>query len=179
MCESFEITFTIVEVMNKDLGNFYDPKLYERLGCTLQAYGANFKPDVFLNEAKFPEERILLKGAAGLPDKLRTKVNEAKLPYENAFDIFDTPFLLIKVSDAAILSLQIEEAASFLKDYLGDLKKLQNYPNVENVLIQFIITEDEAAYASQNLPAAFSDLYSESGIQGILFRTLQNKKPEN
>lgn len=160
--------------MRENLHNLYNPKVYETLGCLLQAYGTNFEPDVFLSESNFSQHEIQFRGTLGLPSKVRKKVEKEELPYLGAFDIFDTPFLLINMSEASKLSLQIEEATLFLKHHLDDLKKLQSYPNVENVLVQFIVKQDEPECNSENLPTDFSDLYSEIGIQGILFRTLNS-----
>jgi hypothetical protein len=147
--------------MRGNLHNLYNPKVYETVGCTLQAYGTNFEPDVFLSESNFSQDEIQFKG---------------ELLYPSALEIFDTPFLLISMSEASELPLQIKEATLFLKHHLDDLKKLQSYPNVENVLIQFMIEQDESVCNSQNFPAEFSDLCLEIGIQGVLFRTLNSHK---
>lgn len=161
-----------IHIMAENLHNFYNSKIYETLGCTLQAYGTNFEPDNFLKESNFNRDEIQFKGTLGLPIDVREKVEKGELPYLDAFDIFDTPFLLINISEASELLLQIEEATLFLKQHLNDLKKLPSYPNVESVLMQFIVKQDDSKYNTQNLPAEFSDLYSEIGIRGVLFRTL-------
>ncbi len=155
--------------MSKNVENLYNPNLYVAPGCTLQASGAKFEPDAFLSESNFAREEILAKGVIGLPDEVREKINKGELPYQGAFDIFDMPFLLISVSKAAELSLQIKEATFFLKRHLDDLKKLQGYPNIEGFLMQFVVGKYNSLSESQNLPDEFYDLYSESGIQGLLF----------
>lgn len=148
--------------------NLYNPKIYEAHGCTLQAYGRNFDPNSFLRESNFIQEEILAKGTIGLPNEVRKKINQGEFPYKDVFDIFDTPFLLISLSNESELFFQVEEATLFLKDHLDDLVKLRNYPNVENVLIRFTVKQHKSD-ESENLPEEFSRLYSKIGIQGLLF----------
>lgn len=156
-------------MMSKNLENLYNPEIYQTPGCTLQVYGASFQPDAFLSESNFTQREILAKGVIGLPDEAREKINKGELPYLSTFDIFDMPFLLISVSKAVELSLQIEEATLFLRQRLDDVKKLQRYPNIENILMQFVVGKYESLSESQNLPREFYDLYSKSGIRGLLF----------
>ena len=155
--------------MSKNVVNLYNLNIYETPGCTLQAHGVGFEPDVFLSETNFTRKEILAKGVIGLPDEVREKINKGKLPYPGAFDIFDMPFLLISVSKASELSLQIEEATLFLRRCLDDVKKLQGYAHIENILLQFVVGKYESLSESQNLSSEFYDLYSKSGIQGLLF----------
>lgn len=155
--------------MSKNLENLYNPKIYETPGCTLQASGAKFEPDAFLRESNFARHMILATGVIGLPAEVRKRIIKGELPYLGVFDIFDMPFLLISVSEAVELSLQIKEATLFLKTHLDDLKRLQRYPNTENVLMQFVVGKNESLSDSQNLPDEFTNIYSKSGIQGLLF----------
>lgn len=155
------------------LENLYNPDIYEAPGCTLQASGAKLEPEAFLRESNFPQRIIRAKGVIGLPEEVREKINKGELPYRGVFDIFDMPFILIRVSEQVELSLQLEEATLFLKRHLDDVKRLHGYPNVENILMQFLVEKSASPPDSQNLPDEFSNLYSESGIQGLMFGQLR------
>ena len=160
--------------MRENLENLYNPKLFydpksPPLGCMIQAYGVNFEPDAFLNESNFTIEEILAKGIIGFPDAIKKKIDEDKLSYPNALDIFDMPILLISVSKAIEPLTQIEEAIQFFKSHLHDLMKLSEYPDVENILMQFFVEKYECLSDSQNLPNEFYDLYSQCGIKGLIF----------
>lgn len=50
--------------MNNDKGweNFYNPQLFGKLGCTLQAYGALFEPDTFLSQSGISQEKVIFHG---------------------------------------------------------------------------------------------------------------------
>lgn len=146
---------------------FCNPKLFGKIGCTLQAYGGDFNPIKFLNESNLPEDKILGKGILGLPSEIREKVRKEER-CRDAFDIFDTPYLLISVSDKDELLLQIEDATFFLKHYLYDLKKLRFYPNVENLLIRFLVRQNKSVSDFQNFPTDFSNLISLIGIDDIV-----------
>jgi hypothetical protein len=145
---------------NKSWENFYNPQLFGRLGCTLQAYGANFEPNVFLDLTNIPKEKIIFKGTLGLPDEIRERVNNP-----DDITIFDTPYLVIKISDAADISLQIDEAMLFLKEYTPDLIKLRSYPNVESVLIKFSCN-GKASFSDFSIE--FNKLSSEIGLDNII-----------
>lgn len=112
----------------------------------------------------------MIKGKLGLPDEVREKIRKSEIVYQNAFDIFETPYLIINISAASELPIQIEAAAKFLKHHLHDLNKLRYYPNVENTLIQFLVEPNESKTDFQDFPDEFSNLYSSCGIQNILIR---------
>lgn len=154
--------------MGENSHNLYNPEIYEKPCCTLQAYGDDFDPDAFLTKSHFSQPEILFKGTIGLPDEARRRIEKAELPYSNAFDIFDTPFLLLLVSRAPDFSSQIDEATLFLKRYSDNLKILREFPNIEIMLMRFIV-KDETATNFQDFPSEFSDLVSIIGIDSILF----------
>ncbi|CAN5668554.1 hypothetical protein BH24ACI2_BH24ACI2_12710 [soil metagenome] len=165
---------------NPDL--FYDPK-NPKSECTLQVSGIGLDPDAFLAESNLSQEKEMIKGIIGLPDEIREKIQRKELPDEareriesgelskeeffKVFEIFETPFLLIRISKATEFDLQVEEAILFLRAYLEDLTKLCKYPNVENVLMRFS-TEDYDDSKHKNFPDEFNDLCFKIGIQGIL-----------
>ena len=79
---------------------------------------------------------------------------------------FYTPFLLIRVSKASQLSVQIAEARLFLERHMDELKKLRLYPDVESVLIRFSVEAHQSHF--EDLPTDSTTLAAEIGIEGIL-----------
>lgn len=165
---------------NPDL--FYNPD-NPKSECTLHVSGTNFDPEAFLVESNFSQEKETIKGIIGLPDEIREKIKRKELPddarekiesgelpiskeeFFKSFDIFETPFLVIRISKATNFAKQLEEATSFFETHLEDLIKLCKSPTVENVTMQFSAKD----YNNQDFPEEFSALCEEIGIQGIGF----------
>ena len=158
--------------MNEDLDNLYNPNLYQRPGCILQACGTNFEPELFLMKTTFGSELILFKGKLGLPVNLKDKMLEANPELE----IFETPFLLLEVSKAKVTEIQLNEAMSFLRQYQDEIQRLQSFPQVEFVSMEFLATQGEPLFNSRNMPYEFSELVFKSGIANISCGTAASVK---
>lgn len=156
--------------METDLGNWEKPDVYERLGCTLQISGIDFDPDAFLNEWNLIEDKILFKGAIGLPEQFRDKLKVVDLTgdFLDSLYIFNMSNLLIIVSEATNLASQIQEATLFLQTHFNDLKKITSYVGIDDVILKFLAERDETLSNFQDFPPDFTNLVSKTGIQGIM-----------
>lgn len=145
---------------------FIDPKT-GKTECTIQASGKFFDPEAFLGESSLSRTENLVTGRIGLPGEIRARIDRGELPYEGVFDIFDLPFLLIRISQAIEISLQFEDAILFLNNYFDDIKRLVNYSNVETVLMRFSIAGHDFA-ETYDPPTEFLELYQRLGIHGLI-----------
>ncbi len=145
--------------------NFFNPQLVQKLGCTLQAYGANFEPDAFLDKSNIPKEKIIFTGALGFPAEIRERLTAEELDKADNLAVFDTPYLVIKISDAADISSQTDDAILFLTEHSGELKRLCSYPNIESTLIRFSCKQDVPL---SDVPAEIRKLTSEIGLDNII-----------
>lgn len=164
---------------NPDL--FYDPK-NPKSECVLQVSGVDFDPDAFLTESNLSQEKKIISGIIGMPDEIREKIKSEELPdkmreiiergelskeeFYKTFEIFDTPFLLIRISQAATFDLQLEEALLFLRTHSEELLKLCSRPNIEDVYISFM-AHDSHGSERKDLPDEFYELCHKIGIQAI------------
>ncbi len=142
----------------------YNPKLYERAGCVLQADGVGFDAKEFLRQTSFDSKLILYNGKLGFPEEFKLKMAEVK-PSE--LDFFENTFLALELSQAEPKETQISEATSFFKRYRDEVKRLRGFPQVENLTLRFMFAEAEKSHES--LPDEFIKLADESGVTGIMF----------
>lgn len=131
----------------------------------MQASGKHFDPEAYLDGRRFRESEDVKWGQIGLPSDLRAKIMADEL-YEGKFDIFDMPFLFLRVSRAEDLCRQAEDAISFMTLHLDELKELSQYPNVENFYISFSGRQPEAA-VDFTPPEELFRLCDEIGISGV------------
>jgi len=99
----------------------YNPNLYGRAGCVLQADGIGFEPDAFLRDTTFDAKLILFHGKIGFPDEFKLKMAEVE-PSGTA--LFETTFLLLEISKAETQINQIAEATSFFERYGVEIQKI-------------------------------------------------------
>ncbi len=142
----------------------YNPKLFGRSGCVLQADGIGFEADEFLRQTSFDPQLILYHGKLGFPEGFKLKMAEVN-PSE--VKLFETTFLLLEVSRAEVKTSQISEATSFFERYRDELRRLQNFPQVENIMLSFMAEEGEDS--PPNLPDEFTELAVSSGVTAIMF----------
>jgi hypothetical protein len=175
--------------MKKHLGehlynpNFwYDPK-NPKSECILQVSGITFDPDAFLSKSNFSEGKEIISGIIGIPDDICEKIknkelhgdakkfvengNLSKEEFFDAFKIFETPFLLIRISKATTFDLQLEEALLFLRNHSENLRNLCNYPNVEDVSMSFFAQNYDDSEC-KDFPDEFYDLVEQIGIGAIM-----------
>lgn len=177
--------------MKEDIGNWANPEIYVQPGCLLQISGMNFDPEAFLDEVHLPAERIVFKGALGLPDEVRRKIDSGdvrvspdlpeireNLPeaIELMKRLFDQQNLCIVVSKAIELPTQTEDSVDFLTEHLIDLKKVKNSTKIENITLHFKTDSEEALESPPDFPPKFYDLINEIGVIGVLVGSA-NKKP--
>jgi len=142
----------------------YNPNLYERAGCVLQADGIGFEPEIFLRHTTLDAELILYQGKLGFPDEFKLKMAEVE---PSGMELFETTFLLVEVSKAETQAIQIAEATSFFEQYGVEIQRLQSFPQVENVTLKFMTEESKSS--RQDLPDEFMEMVMSSGITGIMF----------
>lgn len=103
--------------------------------CSLQACGVRFEAEQFLSESS---------SFHGEVHRLRTDSVA-----ESDKDLTNTVVMLIPVSGAERLSDQFTDAIVFLKSNDVEIERLQTYPNVELISLNFGITrEEDLSYAS-------------------------------
>ncbi len=141
----------------------YNPNLYERAGCVLQADGIGFEPEAFLQDTTFDAKSILFHGKIGFPDEFKLKMAEVE---PAGMQLFETTFLLVEVSKAAAHATQIAEATSFFEQYGVEVQRLQSFPQVEMVTLKFMTTEGSSS--RENLPDEFIEMVMNRGITGIM-----------
>lgn len=164
--------------------HLYNPEIWNdpknpKSRCIFNASGTGFDPDLFLSESKLSQQKGLIKGIIGLPDEIREKMKKKEIPnyakekikngaptgeeFFKAFEIFETPFLLITVSEKTNIEAQVEEAILFLKNHLEDLAQLRTDYNVENISISFS-AENCDSFKLEKLPKEFLDLCNRIGM---------------
>jgi hypothetical protein len=142
----------------------YDPKLYERAGCVLQADGIGFDAEEFVRHTSFDPKLILYHGKIGFPDELKLKMAEVE---PSGLDFFETTFLLLELSQAEAKETQISEATSFFEQYRDEVQRLQDFPQVENITLKFMFAEGESS--REDLPDEFMEMVMSRGVTGIMF----------
>jgi len=142
----------------------YNPNLYGRAGCLLQADGIGFEPEAFLQDTIFDAKLILFHGKIGFPDEFKLKMAEVE-PSGTA--LFETTFLLLEVSKAETQANQIAEATSFFEQYGIEIQRLRDFPQVENIMLKFMTEEVESS--RENLPDEFMEMAMSRGITAIMF----------
>ena len=152
--------------------HFDDPEFFSgpkspRVECTIQASGKHFDPESYLRGKPFRESEDVKWGKIGLPSAIRAKIAAGELTDEGAFEIFDMPFLLLRVSRAEEMVRQAQDAISFLTLYFDELKELSHYPAVENYFIRFSGGEPLTA-VDFDPPEELYRLCSEIGINGVM-----------
>jgi len=141
----------------------YNPDLYERAGCVLQAAGIGFEPEIFLQHTTLDERFILFHGKIGFPDEFKLKVAEVE---PLGTELFETTFLLLQVSNAEAHAVQLAEATSFFEQHGIEIQRLQSFPQVEGVTLRFMTSEVESS--RENLPDEFMDMAMNYGITNIM-----------
>ncbi len=142
----------------------YNPNLYGRVGCLLQADGSGFEPEAFLQDTIFDAKLILFHGKIGFPDEFKLKMAEVE-PSGTA--LFETTFLLLEVSKAETQANQIAEATSFFEQYGIEIQRLRDFPQVENIMLKFMTEEAESS--RENLPDEFMEMAMSRGVTAIMF----------
>jgi hypothetical protein len=140
----------------------YNPRLYRRSGCVLQADGIGFGAEEYLRQTSFDPKLILYWGKLGFPEKFKLKIAEVN-PSE--LELFKTTFLVLELSQAEAKTSQISEATSFFKQYRDELRRLQSFPQVENIMLTFMAAEGE--HSTENLPDQFMELALGSGVTSL------------
>lgn len=140
---------------------YNNPNLLERPGCVLQADGIGFEPEKFLAQTTFDLETILFHGKLGLPDALKRKVAETE---PGGLILFETTFLLLKVSEAKAKLIQLEEARRFLGQNRNEIRRLRNFPQVENMYLKFSSNDEEP---SESVVDEFMELAGDCGVDGM------------
>lgn len=146
---------------------FYDTKNL-KFECVLKAFGNNFKPTTFVSESTFPPNVVLFKGSPVIPDEIKAELDVINSLCQEVFSEIEKPYLLLRISNSSKLDNQLEDATNFFNTFFDDLIKLKNYPNVENISLEFI-SEDSSKKNLDNIPKDFFALTSKCGIGGITF----------
>ena len=142
----------------------YNPNLYGRAGCLLQADGIGFEPKAFLQDTIFDGKLILFHGKIGFPDEFKLKMAEVE-PAGTA--LFETTFLLLEISKAETHAVQIAETKAFFEQYGVEVQRLQSFPPVENITLKFMAEEAESS--RQSLPDEFMEMVMNRGVTAIMF----------
>jgi hypothetical protein len=142
----------------------YNPDLYRRAGCVLQADGIGFEPEAFLRHSTLDAKLILYQGKIGFPDEFKLKMAEVE---PSGLQFFETTFLLVEVSKAEEQAIQITEATSFFEQYGVEVQRLRDFPQVENVTLKFMTEESESL--RNNLPDEFREMVIDNGVTVIMF----------
>ncbi len=140
----------------------YNPKLYQRAGCVLQADGIGFEAEEFLRQASFDPKLILYHGKLGFPDEFKLKMAEVE---PSGMELFETTFMLLEVSQAEAKEAQISEATLFFEQYRDEVRRLRDFPQVENITLKFMA---EGETSSEKLPDEFMELAIGSGVTVIM-----------
>jgi hypothetical protein len=139
----------------------YNPNLYGA-GCSLQAAGIGFEPEVFLQQTTFDSNQILFQGKLGFPEEFKSKVARIN-PEDSQF--FETTFLLLRVSISESHAIQLKEAVSFFEQYRDEILRLSKFPQVENVVLRFMLEE---GVSFENLSEEFMNLAFSVGINNLI-----------
>jgi hypothetical protein len=139
----------------------YNPNLYGA-GCSLQADGLGFEPEAFLRQTIFDLNLILFQGALGFPEEFKNKV--AGINPEDS-QLFETTFLLLRVSKSKSHAIQLKEAVLFFEQFRDEILRLSKFPQVENLVLRFVAEENES---SENLSDEFIKLAVSLGVTVIM-----------
>ncbi|MBA2619926.1 MAG: hypothetical protein H0U87_01860 [Acidobacteria bacterium] len=139
----------------------YNPNLYGP-GCSLQADGVGFEPKVFLQQTTFDSNLILFQGELGFPEEFKNKVAKVE-PVDS--QLFETTFLLLRVSISKSHAIQLKEAGLFFEQYRDEILRLSKFPQVENVVLRFMSEEGESF---ENPSEEFMDLAFSVGVTVIM-----------
>ncbi len=142
----------------------YNPKLYQRAGCVLQATGISFDAEEFVRQTSFDPKLILYHEKIGFPEEFKLKMAEVE---PSGLDFFETTFLLLEVSQAETKETQISEATSFFEQYRDEVQRLRDFPQVENITLMFMTAEGKSA--REDLPEEFMEMVMSRGVTGIMF----------
>ncbi len=139
----------------------YNPNLYGP-GCSLQADGIGFEPEVFLQRTTFDPNLILFHGKLGFPEEFKNKVAEVE---PEGSQIFETTFLLLRVSTSESRAIQFKEAVLFLERYRDEILRLSKFSQVENLVLRFM-SEDGESF--ENPSEEFMNLAFSVGVSAIM-----------
>ncbi|MDQ3181429.1 MAG: hypothetical protein M3Q33_13015 [Acidobacteriota bacterium] len=139
----------------------YNPNLYGP-GCSMQADGIGFAPEVFLRQTTFDSNLILFQGKLGFPEEFKNRVAQVE-PKDS--QLFETTFLLLKVSKSESHAIQLKEAIFFFEQYKDEILRLSKFPQVENVVLRFMLEEGESF---EKLSDEFMDLAFSVGVSVIM-----------
>ncbi|MDQ3666132.1 MAG: hypothetical protein M3410_05935 [Acidobacteriota bacterium] len=142
----------------------YNPKLYQRAGCVLQADGVGFEAEKFVRHTSFNPKLILYHEKIGFPEEFKLKMAGVE---PSGLDFLETTFLLLEVSQAETKETQISEATSFFEQYRDEVKRLRDFPQVENMTLKFMTAEGESS--REDLPDEFMEMVMSRGVTGIMF----------
>ena len=113
-------------------GNWLNIRRLYAPGCFLSASGIGFEPEVFLAQTSFYSKRILFKGKMGF--KTFEWVGDVR---PRTKQIFEFTHLILLASASNVRSTQIKEAFLFLKRYQDEILRLSDFPNVEELNLEF------------------------------------------
>lgn len=128
----------------------------------MQGDGIGFEPEAFLQQTTFDSKLILFHGKLGFPEEFKNKVAEVE---PEGSQLFETTFLLLRVSQSKAHTTQLEEAAVFLEQYRDEIQRLSKFPQVENVVLRFMLGEGESV---ENPSDEFMDLAFSVGVNVIM-----------
>ncbi len=139
----------------------YNPNLYGT-GCSLQADGIGFEPQVFLQQTAFDSNSILFHGKLGFPEEFKNKAAGVE---PEVLQLFVSTFLLLRVSASESRAIQLKEAVLFFEQYRDEILRLSGFSQVENVVLRFISVEGESF---ENLPEEFMNLAFSVGVNNLI-----------
>ncbi len=116
-----------------------------------------------MRQTTFDPNLILFHGKLGFPEEFKLKIAEVE---PSGLEFFETTFLLLAVSQAETKTSQILEATSFFERYRNEVKRLQNFPQIENIALNFRTAENESSQAT--LPDEFIELAASCGVGAIM-----------
>ncbi len=138
----------------------YNPNLYGA-GCSLQADGIGFDPEVFLQQTTFDPNLILFHGELGFPEEFKNKVAKVELVDSQ---LFETTFLLLRVSSSKSHAIQFKEAVLFFEQYQDEILRLSKLPQVENMVLRFMSEEE----SFENPSDEFMELAFSVGVSDLI-----------
>lgn len=139
-----------------------NPNLYGATGCSLQADGTGFEPEAFLRQTTFDPNLILFHGKLGFPEEFKNKAVKVD-PQGSQF--FETTFLLLRISSSELHAIQFKEATLFFEQYRDEILRLSKFPQVENVVLRFMLEEGEPF---ENLSDEFIELAFSVGVNNLI-----------
>ena len=145
----------------KDDSWLYNPNLYGA-GCSLQADGIGFDPKVFLQQTTFDPNLVLFHGELSFPEEFKSKVTKAN---PEGSQLFETTFLLLRVSSSESHTIRLKEAVLFFEQYQDEILRLSKFPQVENVVLRFAPEEGESF---ENPSDEFMELAFSVGVNNLI-----------